>query len=286
VVRIEVFSFDQAPERFSFVVQRAHPLINLDRPEILSFIFHPRRTERMDESDPHRLFFRVAPSVRIGCRFHPAGKDDFFLLLFHGNGEIADDYDDLAPHFTSRGINLLVTDYRGYGVSDGTPSVASMLRDASVVFHDVVAWMYAQGYNGALHVLGRSLGSVRATEVGIRHQDHLGGVIIESGSAINVRHYFYSIGLLPFNHEIWREGTGFFNIEKIRRITRPTLNIHAEGDSLIPVQEALIMHENSGARDKGLVLIPHADHNNLMVVGETRYFTAIADFIERHQLRS
>jgi pimeloyl-ACP methyl ester carboxylesterase len=52
------------------------------------------------------------------------------VLLFHGNGETVADYDLAAPPYARHGMNLAVVDYRGYGRSDGEPSLRAILEDA------------------------------------------------------------------------------------------------------------------------------------------------------------
>ena len=95
----------------------------MDRPEILERLFFPRRElpeeARPGSGMPHVV--KVAEDVSIGCRFYPSTKSGPSLLYFHGNGEIAADYDYVAPLYQERGINLFVADYRGYGAATGVP---------------------------------------------------------------------------------------------------------------------------------------------------------------------
>jgi alpha-beta hydrolase superfamily lysophospholipase len=69
------------------------------------------------------------------------------------------------------------------------------------------------------------------------------------------------------------------NLDAIRRATLPTLIIHGQYDSLIPPSAAEELYANSGADDKRLVIIPNADHNDVMAVDMARYFGAIRDFV-------
>ena len=39
------------------------------------------------------------------------------ILFFHGNGELASDYIDIAAIFRQMNINFICVDYRGYGNS-------------------------------------------------------------------------------------------------------------------------------------------------------------------------
>jgi hypothetical protein len=68
---------------------------------------------------------------------------------------------------------------------------------------------------------------------------------------------------------------GFGNAAKIGRIGTPTLIIHGQDDMLIPASDGWELHRSSAARDKRLVLIPGAGHNNVMWVGRQAYLDAI-----------
>ena len=261
-------------------MQSVDPLSVLDTPEIHNIIFYPHRAYGAPEDDEKNLFFEVEPGIRIGCRFYKAGKSSPTILFFHGNGEIVTDYDDIATLYNKKNINLLVTDYRGYGFSDGDPTIANLLKDAKIIFSQTTKWMTEQGYNEDLFVMGRSLGSICAIEVAKEYQDEFTGLIVESGSATNFRSLLHLYGLISIDNPIWEEGKGFYSKEKIRQINIPTLIIHAEQDVIIPLKEAEILYENAGAESKKLVVIPGADHNNLMYMGLELYFKSICEFIE------
>jgi hypothetical protein len=75
--------------------------------------------------------------------------------------------------------------------------------------------------------------------------------------------------------------TGFANGDKIKSVTIPTLIIHAQYDHIIPLSEGEDLYRLSEATNKKLVVIPNADHNNLMMVGRERYFKEIVEFVEK-----
>lgn len=255
------------------------PLAILDQPAIHQILFYPYRFEDSGEDDPRNVFFEVEEGIRIGCRFYQCGQQRPSIIFFHGNGEVAADYDAVAPLFVEQNLNLLVTDYRGYGYSNGRPSIASLLSDASCLFAKAKAWLYGKGFGAPLWVMGRSLGSLCALEVAVKHQKELAGLIVESGSAVNFQNFLALNGLISPNHPMWEEGTGFFNKEKIRKVLLPTLIIHAEHDSIIPRSEAEVMYYNAAAALKKLVIIHNADHNDLIEVGGDLYFRSLSDFV-------
>ena len=70
---------------------------------------------------------------------------------------------------------------------------------------------------------------------------------------------------------------------RIRSIELPALIIHGELDSLIPVSVGIELHREIGSKDKQLVIIPGAEHNDIMFVGTEQYFSAIEDFVFPNQ---
>jgi esterase/lipase len=60
----------------------------------------------------------------------------------------------------------------------------------------------------------------------------------------------------------------------------PTLIIHGEEDSLVPLTEAEAIYSLLKTEEKKLVIIPYADHNSLIFEGEEEYFSAIATFLK------
>ncbi len=251
----------------------------LDNPEILRAIFHPRPEYPLSVVAPagRPLSFQVEPGVSVGARLYVANSEAPVLVYWHGNGEIAADYDTLAPLYTRMGITLLVADYRGYGRSTGTPTCSNLLSDAVVVFRSTRDIFEHQGLRPSrLYVMGRSLGSAAALEVAAEAQDDLAGLILESGFvdtfALLARLGIEVRGAIEARN-------GFRQADKIARVTVPTLVIHGEDDVLIPAQNGEELFRQSGAEHKRLLLIPGAGHNDLMLVGQARYLEAIRAFV-------
>ncbi len=250
----------------------------LDRPEVLEVLFYPRREDPGQWAIAvERVSVPVEPGIAVGGHLYRAERESPLLLYFHGNGEIAADYADIAPLYTRMGLSLLIMDYRGYGTSDGTPTGTNLLADAWTIYmtlddvcraHDLVP---ARRY-----LMGRSLGSAAALEIASRAPQGIAGLIVESGFA-NTFPLLERLGLRVTGADEARDGAG--NGEKIRRVTAPTLIIHGEDDFLIPIAEAEELYEQSGAPNKRLVRIPNAGHNDLMMVGMREYFAAIREFV-------
>ena len=248
----------------------------LDRPEILSFVFYPRREFSKAPPTASDHLIPVDKDVSISCRFYIHGQNSPSIIYFHGNGEVVSDYDSIAPMYNKLGINLFVADYRGYGASQGRPTFSNTISDAPIIFEAFADILDDGHHSGDIFVMGRSLGSASAIEIAHRHQEQMKGLIIESGfaSVVNL------LSMLGFSFEaLGLEDAGFPNLAKIRTITVPTLIIHGEDDSLIPPSEGEALFRNGAAEDKRLVIIPGASHNDIMWVGMEKYFQSIKEFV-------
>ncbi|MCU0579874.1 MAG: alpha/beta hydrolase [Desulfobacterota bacterium] len=255
------------------------PFHNLDVSLIDQLIFHPRPD--FSPSPPpgaEDRLFSLAPGVEIGARFYLTDPKNTDLLFFHGNGEIAADYDDLGPCFNRWGINLLVVDYRGYGRSTGTPSVSTLLPDALEVFDRVDAWRRENRRTGPFLVMGRSLGSAPAIEIARARRERIAALVLDSAFA----HSLPLLELLgiPVQALGIREEDGFRNLEKIAFASKPTLLIAGSRDELIPPSESETLLQQSGAHRKELVLVPGAGHNDIFTRCGEGYFDLVARFIK------
>ncbi|HWQ20456.1 MAG TPA: alpha/beta fold hydrolase [Methanotrichaceae archaeon] len=250
----------------------------MDDTRISSKIFYPRRSQPVKAApDRSALAFEVDEGIALTGVMHLSNESAPNILLFHGNGEVAVDYDDIGPLFTGLGINLSVLDYRGYGSSGGRPSYSRMLSDATMLFPEFKDLLKERGLNGRIFIMGRSLGSAPALELASR--EDVSGLIIESGFA----HTYDLMIRLGVDHallDISKEGL-VSNLSKIERTTCPLLIIHGEMDEIIPLSDAVDLYNNAKSRTKELVIIPRAGHNTLLFYGQDKYMSAIERFISR-----
>ncbi len=254
----------------------------MDSPEVQRILFHPRRVMRTDlptGAEDIDIDIEVEPGVKIGCRLFTAGKEKPTILFFHGNGEIISDYDLIGPAYARHNLNLLVTDYRGYGWSDGSPSFSNLLADSHVLYAKLKQFLSDNGYSPTLFIMGRSLGSAAAIELAEAYNDEINGLIIESGFADTLP-LAETLGADLTKTDITEEQT-FNNGGKIKNVTKPTFLLHGQRDVLIPLWQAEKLHAESGARSKELQVVPGADHNSLISVGGEYYFQAIRQFVEQ-----
>jgi len=242
-----------------------------------SFLFHPRKASQQIGANDHLI--EVEEGIKVGVRFHLINTSAPNVLFFHGNGEIAPEYDDIAAVYNQRGFNFIIADFRGYGFSNGTPNAKNTQSDAHMVLEYILSYLQENSYTGSLCVMGRSLGSVSALELAGRYPKDFSGLIIESGFA-DEEPLFKLIGITAEQAGFSKED-GFLNGEKIKKYTGPLLVIHAEEDHIVPFSQGQDLHDSCPSKEKTFLPIPNANHNNILGVSFQKYFEEIERFILR-----
>ena len=241
-----------------------------------SFIFHSRKAYQQMGKNDHLM--EVEKGINVGARFHLNNPAAPTILFFHGNGEIAPEYDDIAQMYKQQNINFIIADFRGYGFSNGTPTAENTQRDAPPVLDYVLRYLKKENYIGPLILMGRSLGSVSVLELAQRYPKDFRGLIIESGFA-NEEPLFRLFGMTPEQVEFKIED-GFQNGAKISRYQGPLLVIHAEQDHIIPFSQGEELLNLCPSKNKKLIAIPNANHNNILGVNPQKYLDEVSGFIK------
>lgn len=248
----------------------------VDRLGLARGLFYPRRDPSSAPAGARDHRVRVEEGVEVACRFYPTDRSRPALLLFHGNGEVASDYDAIAPRYHAIGASLMVADYRGYGASDGIPSFASLIGDAHPVLARFHALLDGEGFSGRRFVMGRSLGSLPAAELAATAHERLAGLVIESG-APDLDRLRRRAGLGGASPEI--AGLAQAHARRVAPIPIPVLQLHGEWDRIIPLEYGVAFHEQLLTDRKRLVVIPGAGHNDIGWVGRELYFESLSRFL-------
>ncbi|NBC30944.1 MAG: alpha/beta fold hydrolase, partial [Spirochaetes bacterium] len=115
------------------------------------------------EASLEEIFFESEDGTRVNAWHlsHPEARAT--VLLFGGYGFYLVQSRPYIDHFLEQGVNALLVDYRGYGRSEGEPTVAALKEDG------LAAWETLTGDLGAdprtIVVHGHSLGTFMATYV-------------------------------------------------------------------------------------------------------------------------
>ena len=253
-----------------------------DAPPIRSILFYPRSAQPLKhpKADIVDGTIPVEENVVLGYRLYINRQDEAPLLLFfHGNGEIAADYNQISTLFLNLGLSMLVVDFRGYGWSTGEPRVKYLISDAVPVI-EALADLRANhdlSTTSPLYVMGRSLGSVSAIEATHAHPELVSGLIIESGFA-QLPPVLARLGIPVQWQANLPDPIG--NLRKMTDIEVPLLIIHGENDSLIPPANGQKLYDASPASIKLIERIQGVGHNNLLVKRDI-YFNAIREFLKK-----
>jgi len=244
----------------------------LDSPEFNASLFFPRADPSGPAYDADDLFVPTGDSERLHVRIHVEESAMTTLLFFHGNGEIAADYDGLRDAYRRLGVELVIADYRGYGKSTGVPMLRDLLPDA----HAALAYLRdEERVRDRLVVMGRSLGSLPAIELAATDPD-VAGLIVESGFA-DPKGIMERRGL-PASLLTVEDAATYGNGEKMKRVRCPVLVLHGAEDDLISADEGRALHA-AAPGEKRLVILDGVGHNDILFGAPAPYFEALRTFL-------
>ncbi|MFX1357184.1 MAG: alpha/beta hydrolase [Promethearchaeota archaeon] len=256
----------------------------IDNPSVSNIVFYPRKSYIPEITDPNVkvLQLKINDQITIGGFFYLKDPELPVILLFHGNGEIASDYQYFAPKFFDCEVNLAVVDFRGYGFSSGKPYYTSLISDALPAYEEFEEWIETNSFNRSIFVQGRSLGSACAAEIGSHNPVSLKGIIFESGfaSTYNMMTRLFRISspkLTPLSLNKYSNDT------RLRKFLKPVLIIHGTNDWIIPPSEGELIYQNlPETTQKQLIMIEGAGHNDILNYGE-EYFEPLRNFIKTYK---
>jgi fermentation-respiration switch protein FrsA (DUF1100 family) len=228
----------------------------------------PRPDEIGLEADD--VWFSAEDGLRLHA-FHvraPGGASRAILLL-HGNAGNASQRLPLAAAYAGLGADVLLLDYRGYGLSAGRPSESGVYADARAALAELGALGFGES---RVVLLGQSLGG--AVAVDLARQRRPAGVVLEST--------FSSLA------EVARGAVGplasllrgrFDSAAKIPGLHSPLLFLHGDRDEIVPMELGRALFD-AAPQPKSFEVLRGAGHNDTALVGGTRYFARIGRFLD------
>jgi fermentation-respiration switch protein FrsA (DUF1100 family) len=223
------------------------------------------------------IFLETADGVRIHAFFLPSPGADRSLLFLHGNAGNASHRLPNAADLAALGADVLLLDYRGYGLSEGRPSEAGVYADARAALeHLQIGRAFPLE---RIVVFGRSLGS--AVAVDLAADRPLAGLILESSftSISDVARAALGIPLGPLI------GRRFPVEEKITRVRCPMLFFHGDRDEIVPFELGRRLFA-AAPEPKAFETIAGAGHNDTTLVGGEGYYRRIRSFLDQVAPRS
>jgi fermentation-respiration switch protein FrsA (DUF1100 family) len=228
---------------------------------------------------------RAADGVGLHAWFLPAqGKARATVLYLHGNAE------NISTHFVNvawmpaAGFNVLALDYRGYGASEGEPSVGGAQLDIDAAMQALLARDDVDA--SRIIVFGQSLGAALAIHY-VAHsayRDHVRAVIADSAFAdyrLIARETLARFILTwPFQWLPWLTVDNTYAPRDSVAGLAPValLLIHGEQDGIIGTRYAQMLFE-AARQPKELWLVPETGHIQALKRESVR--ERLTRFIER-----
>ncbi len=192
------------------------------------------------------------------------------VLFCHGNAGNISHRLQTAAYLMELGSAVLLFDYRGYGLSEGSPGEPGIYRDADA-FYD---WLVeTKGYAPQqIVVFGRSLGGTVAVDLAAHRPCR--GLIVESSltSAEDMAQKMF-----PFFPVRWLLKYKLNSLEKISAVSSPVLVTHSPEDDLIPYEMGRKLYEAASEPKRFVELV--GGHNDRSYFELESYRTAVNDIL-------
>lgn len=172
--------------------------------------------------------------VKINGWFIPKGPGplatkDLTVLFCHGNAGNISNRVEKAAILHKLGLNVFVFDYRGFGLSEGTPDEQGTYRDADAAFVYLTVTRRIPPERLVIH--GESIGNGVAIEAALRHPSR--ALVVESAFTSIVGMGKSVAPFLPLGLFCTQR---YDNLAKLPRVGRPVLVMHSPGDEVIPYE--------------------------------------------------
>ena len=236
--------------------------------------------------DYRPVTLRAADGTALFAWFLPArGAVRANVLFLHGNAE------NISTHFTNvawmpaAGFNVLALDYRGYGGSEGRPSLAGVQLDIDAAMRALLERPDAAGR--PVVVLGQSLGGALAIHyvAHSRYRDRICALVADSAFSDYRRIVSEKLAGFALTWPLqWLPALTVDNRYSPERAVAavspiPLLLIHGEADAVVPASHAQRLFERA-AQPKALWLVPGAGH--IAAIHEPGVRERLTAYLERN----
>ena len=205
---------------------------------------------------------------------HPEASSRPTLLYFYGNGTNLLDVDsEVFDRFRRMGVNVLVPDYAGYGMSGGSAGERPCYQTADACYEHLMGRKDVD--SNRIVVVGCSLGGAVAIDLAARRA--VAGLVAFSTftrmSEMASRRYPFVPASLLLRHR-------FDSIDKIARVSCPILLGHGDSDRFIPADMSMTLAAAATAPVTTFI-VERADHNDFYEVGCGQVFHELRTFLAR-----
>lgn len=215
------------------------------------------------------VWFNAEDRTRLHGWYCPSVNPRAVILIAHGNaGNVASRAPWLAYLQTKARVSTFLFDYRGYGRSEGTPTVKGALQDARAARARLRE--LAGVKDSEMLLMGESLGGAMVVHLAAESTPR--ALILQStfSSLRDVAdvHYPGLSWLVP--------STKLDSATRIARYRGPLLQSHGTADRTIPLASGEKLFR-AAKEPKAFVSVPGADHNNWLT---PEYLQRLERFID------
>ncbi len=240
------------------------------------FVFQPARDIYRTPADFGMPYEQRFFDTRDGCRlsaWHICPQRPVAgVIYFHGNSGNLGIFNEVFLQLYRHGLQIFAVDYRGYGLSAGSPTEAGLYEDAAATVEYFNRELRIKGL--PLIYWGRSLGGcVAAHATRTARPD---GLILETAfpSKKSMARYFPQFR--PFNvFTRLRLDT----LKPLKNHDFPVLVLHGDQDRTIPLEQGRLLFERLPG-PKSFFHVEGADHINIHRLDGENYMRRILGFAE------
>jgi fermentation-respiration switch protein FrsA (DUF1100 family) len=227
-------------------------------------------------------------------RFSPKESSNRWVIVVHGYGRDQNSVWDIAERYLKNGYNVLTPDLRASGKSEGRYlSMGYFESDDIKIWIDEIVKENPEAQI-VLHGVSMGAATVMLTaEKGV--PDNVKVLIEDCGYtsaytmfSMELKKIFDlpSFPIMNFVDVVSRVKLGYFvsnaaPIERMNKITIPTLFIHGEQDALAPAHMVDELY-NAAISEKKLLKIPNAGHADSRHVAADQYYNTVFNFIDQY----
>jgi len=185
------------------------------------------------------------------------------VIYFGGNAYLMVKSPPLIEAYSGIPVNIVLFDYRGYGLSSGSPSVLGVQKDAIAIYNAAEAH-FGNNSDHPIFLHGQSMGTFLSAYVA--DQKPVSGYILENPitEVSNWTRKMLPWILRPFiRFDIETDIKQQSNLERVASTNHPLLIFAGSNDIITPYWMAEDLYDASASTDKQLVKIAGGTHNDL-----------------------
>lgn len=192
------------------------------------------------------------------------------ILMFHGNAENLSSHVFNLAWMVEKKTDVLIFDYRGYGLSEGTPYPKGVVEDG-LRFLNLAYDKFKEGQYKNLIIYTQSLGgaiALRALEE-VSWRNEISLLVLDSTFRSPQDVARSKLGGLLW----WTISSEYTADKNLSHLTMPLLVVHASKDPVIPIKLGRELYEKAPSTKKVFWQLdePDAYHGNVFFINKGEY---------------